>query len=219
MILSFELTRFLLKEMASKAGEWAGIPVGLEDQELIVHPSYPFAETFKKPPKEGTPPINTWFSDRLNRNVSIYEIEGVRFAQVDIGFNPVACMLGTLGASVAWDIECESNAIRKLGEMLPNHAFRAYLMTGTFLETSKRSKITYFFRKLRPTVAISFATGTSRILCALCMHPIGYYSGSWAGAMCPTDDVVAHLSLMRGDEKEFWKQANQHHPSHPQAGI
>src|SRR3546814_10910453 len=40
-----------------------------------------------------------------------------------------------------------------------------------------------------------------RWLCALCLHPIGYYENSWAGAMCPTDDVIAHLMLMRRSEE------------------
>jgi hypothetical protein len=51
------------------------------------------------------------------------------------------------------------------------------------------------------------------------MHPIAYYHGSWAGAMCPTDDVIAHLSLMRGDEAMFWKRSTQHPAYRPEAGL
>lgn len=40
-----------------------------------------------------------------------------------------------------------------------------------------------------------------------------------AGAMCPTDDVIAHLSLMRGDEKMFWRRCNQHPAYRPEAGL
>ena len=58
-----------------------------------------------------------------------------------------------------------------------------------------------------------------KILACLCMHPIAYYAGSWAGAMCPTDDVIAHLSLMRADEHMFWKRSNQHPPYRPEAGL
>ena len=43
--------------------------------------------------------------------------------------------------------------------------------------------------------------------------------GSWAGAMVPTDDVIAHLSLMRGDEHMFWKRCNQHPSWRPEAGL
>ena len=57
------------------------------------------------------------------------------------------------------------------------------------------------------------------MLCAPCLHPIAYYDGSWAGAMCPTDDVIAHLALMRGDEHMFWRRANQHAPWRREAGV
>jgi hypothetical protein len=62
-------------------------------------------------------------------------------------------------------------------------------------------------------------TGTVGVLAALCQHPIGYYEGTWAGSMCPTDDVVAMLMLMRGDEPMFWKRSNQHPPWAPEAGL
>ena len=74
-------------------------------------------------------------------------------------------------------------------------------------------------RRLKPTVAIRSEGERLRILCCMCMHPIAYYEDSWAGAMCPTDDVLAHLMLMRGDEKMFWRQSNQHPPSRPAAGL
>jgi len=105
--------------------------------------------------------------------------------------------------------------------MLRHRQFKQYLLTGSFLETSERSGVTYVFRKLRPTLALSARSsdGTMKILCGLCMHPIGYYDGTWAGAMCPTDDVVAHLALMRGDEKMFWRRCNQHPSYQPACGI
>lgn len=37
--------------------------------------------------------------------------------------------------------------------------------------------------------------------------------------MTPTDDVIAHLTLMRGDEPMFWRRANQHGPDRPEAGL
>jgi hypothetical protein len=57
------------------------------------------------------------------------------------------------------------------------------------------------------------------VRCTLCLHPIGYYANSWAGAMCPTDDVIAHLMMMRADEPMFWRKANQHPPHRPEAGL
>ena len=123
--------------------------------------------------------------------------------------------------AVAWGIEQEAVAINTLAGLLSHHAFKTYMLTGAFLESSKKSGITYMFRKLRPTVAMRADKGHDliRVLCALCMHPIGYYDDSWAGAMTPTDDVIAHLMLMRGDEHMFWKRCNQHAAYRPESGL
>lgn len=127
--------------------------------------------------------------------------------------------LNTMGCASAWQLKCELRAQEKLKTLLKPHLFDMYLLTGAFLETSKRSKVTYMFRRLRPTLAMSGATGDMRILCGLCLHPIGFYSGTWAGCMVPTDEVIAHLLLMRGDEPDFWRQANQHPAWRSEAGL
>ncbi len=139
--------------------------------------------------------------------------------EVETKADPFA--LETLRSSVAWSIEGESRALQTLGTLIRHHQFKQYLLTGSFLETSRRSGVTYLFRKLRPTVAIraDYRTDRTRILCALCLHPIAYYSGSWAGVMTPTDDVLAHLMLCRGDEKMFWRRANQHASWRAAAGL
>ena len=106
-----------------------------------------------------------------------------------------------------------------LAGMLRHNQFKKYLLTGSFIESSKRSGVVYMFRKLRPTVAITLRKGEPKILCALCMHPIAYYQDSWAGAMCPTDDVIAHLMMMRGDEPMLWRRSNQHAAHRSEAGL
>jgi hypothetical protein len=40
---------------------------------------------------------------------------------------------------------------------------------------------------------------------------MGRYDGTFAGVMPPTDEVVADLLAMRGDEHFFWRKSNQHH--------
>jgi hypothetical protein len=127
-----------------------------------------------------------------------------------MGHNSFELMLRTASCSEAWGVEQEQKALLLLGEKITHHQFKQYLLTGLFLERSARSGVSYVFRRLRPTVAISTATGTTKILCTLCLHPIAYYGHSHAGAMVPTDDVLAHLMLMRGDEHMFWRRANQH---------
>jgi len=124
-----------------------------------------------------------------------------------------------MSCSDAWGIEQESNALQTLAGLLRHSQFKRYLLTGMFLETSKRSGVMYCFRKLRPTVAIDLKGNDTRIMCTLCMHPIAYYADSWAGAMCPTDDIIAHLMLMRADEHMFWKRSNQHSAYKREAGL
>lgn len=215
-----------LRRLAGLAGEWAGIPMALEDETLHIAPGYPFAEVLQ-PPKdaptaedEGITLINRWWSTRRRAWAVIYEEDGKRHGAYLPGGSPVTHMLRTLGCSYAWGIEQEQAALKVLGRMIRHHKFKTYLLTGMFLETSKRSGVSYVFRRLRPTIAMSARNGEEmQVIATLCMHPIGYYEDSWAGAMCPTDDVVAHLTLMRGDEHMFWKRCNQHHASAAESGI
>jgi len=97
--------------------------------------------------------------------------------------------------------------------------FELYQLTGNFAEISKRSGVLYMFRKGRPTIAIRQTEEDSNVLCALCLHLIGYYAGTWAGVMCPTDEVIAHLLMMRGSEEKYWANANQQPVDHPAAGV
>ena len=133
--------------------------------------------------------------------------------------------LHTLGASDAWDVEAEAKARVKLRGMLSERQWRHYDLTGTFLETSKRSGVMYMFRRSRPTIALTLRGRDGktaewvRCLAVLCMHPIGYYQRTWAGCLVPSDDVIAHLLLCRHDEAGYWGQCNQHGSTSPEAGL
>lgn len=202
----------------------------IEGERLIVEPSYPWAKVFDPPIEhlaaedDGWRLRNQWYSRKWRCDILLMEKDGQIAHGKRPAFHHLDHDLSTMGCSVAWGIEQEHNALQLLGSMIRHHAFKKYLLTGMFLETSSRSGVTYLFRKLKPTVAIAPirsgpGAGRMRILAALCMHPIAYYAGSWAGAMCPTDDVIAHLSLMRGDERLFWACCNQHPPYRPEAGL
>lgn len=223
-----------LRKIAHARREWAGIPMCLDSHDLIVEPAYPNATALMEPMRPidtnsdeeaiDTSEIklrNQFWSSHHRRYVVIYEKDGkVLHGLTAEGPQQVSKMIHTLGASDAWGIEQEKNAVDTLGSLLRHRQFKQYLLTGMFLERSTRSGVHYLFRRLRPTVAIT-ENGTRglRTLCALCLHPIGYYAESWAGAMTPTDDVIAHLMLMRGDEHMFWRRANQHPAWDPNAGI
>jgi hypothetical protein len=220
--------REALFEIAKERGDWAGIPMPISGERLIIEPSFPNAaklmEIGQKSPDadDGWRLVNQWYSNKHRCDILL--MRGAD-GKLDWGkapaFHHISHDISTLGCSDAWGIEQEHRATILLGEMLRHRQLKQYLMTGMFIETSKRSGITYIFRRLKPTVALSprGAGASMKILCSLCMHPIAYYAGSWAGAMCPTDDVIAHLALMRGDEHMFWKRCNQHPPYRPEAGL
>lgn len=219
--------RNALRGISRDVNEWAGIPMPLDGENLlIVDPSYKFASAFKEEEKEENSGEkvkfrNSFWSFKYKTEVLVIEKDGkVRHGLAE-RFNGLDCQLRTLGCSDAWGIEQESKALQTLATLLRHRVFKQYLLTGTFLETSKKSGLIYMFRKLRPTVALTtHKKGDDiQILCALCMHPIAYYGDSWAGAMTPTDDVIAHLMMMRADEHMFWKRCNQHPAYRPEAGL
>lgn len=218
-------------------GEWAGIPMPLPGCELVVEPRYPRAkdvmamqaiidddaEPTPEPPEDCTL-INQWYSDRLRGTVVIARDHetGRRVWWVE----PNASARNTFWLKVfvsmdAWDLERELRAMQLLQTLLSARMFKAYLLTGTFLETSPRSELVYLFRRMRPTVVLTPHNPDRQmtILCALCLHPIAFYAETFCGAMVPTDDVIAHLMLMRADEALFWRRANQHEPYEPEAGL
>lgn len=200
----------------------------MDGERLIIEPRFPNGAEIAKigaPPKtepeEGVTFVNRWWSRRLRAEVYVYEEDGKRKAATLPHHHRLSMELHTMGCSYAWGLEQEHNALKLLGTLVKHHIFKQYALTGTFLETSARSGLTYFFRRLRPTVVIDNRPGveSTRIVACLCAHPIGYYAETFAGAMTPTDDVVAHLMMMRGDEALFWKRSTQHPPWAPQAGL
>jgi hypothetical protein len=197
----------------------------LEHQRLVIDPKFPGAERLEllgRPEVESSDDVtlrNSFWSWSKRSDVVITEKDGkIRWGIIP-GSHHIWYDIQTLDASVAWGIEQEARALQTLGGMLRHLQFKAYLLTGMFMEKSERSDVTYVFRKLRPTVALSTRGSGVKILCCMCLHPVAYYAGSWAGAMCPTDDVIAHLVMMRGDEPMFWRRANQHPAWRPEAGL
>jgi hypothetical protein len=228
-----------LARMAKQRGEWAGIPMPVRGTRMVIHPSYPFAENLSHTflPEEGTRLCrssdiveetalrNTWLSYRDYKEINIWREGKKFFFSWGPRLHSGLMVLDTLSAARAWDYAAEVRAMETLKRHVSEWAYQAYVMTGSFVETSKRSGVIYMFRRLRPTIAMSGRPNKHgrdvgmRILCTLCSHPIGFYDGSWAGALVPTDDVISHLLLMRSDEHYFWRVSNQHHPLQPESGL
>jgi hypothetical protein len=228
-----------LNALATSEGEWSGIPTLLPGLTLSLVDDHPWADRLagaqtivdENEPKETVTcteddlkwqVVNAWYSRKEQRTILIIT-DGEKFEimrsskhdhvrRLDLAFN-------TFKAHEAWLVETEMIAQQKLMTLIKPHLFNAYFLTGMFVETSKRSRLTYVFRRLRPTIVISWKGGKGEPICTLCLHPIGYYDDSFAGSMCPTDEVIAHLMLMRGDEHLYWKRANQHEPWRPESGL
>ena len=226
----FAALRNGIGRLARERGDWAGIPMPLEGLPLVVEPKFPKAEELasigrenekEEPLPDGVRERNCFWSLIRKSHIVIWEEPDGRILWGPYeGANRVDMAVMTMHAADAWGIEQESRAVQLLGTLVRHHQLKKYLLTGMFMETSQRSGVTYIFRRLRPTIALRHGEGIkTRVLAALCLHPIAYYRGTWAGGMCPTDDVVAALMLMRGDEHLYWRRANQHAPWAPEAGL
>lgn len=232
--LTWEDTRAMLQMIATKAKikEYSGLPAPIPGVSLILEPTHTARDLYYQLGQGGRPKdtreiTNSFFSNKLKAMVFIWKADGwtKQHPKIEWGIIPSANHvyqdLTTMGCHIAWSIDAEIKAMKKLSTLIPKHLYEMYFLTGMFLETSKRSGITYVFRRLKPTIALR-AKGQivdTQILCSLCLHPIGYYEDTWAGAMVPTDDVMAHLLMMRSDEPYYWRKANQILPHHSEAGL
>jgi hypothetical protein len=235
---TFSGVRNGLRRIAAMEQSWAGIPMPLQGRRLVIDPHFPRAATLsdllvdhekeardadelKAAGLDNVKIRNRFWSFNRRTDVVIFEKDGKIDWGLDRGLHNVDRLVDTLDCSYAWGLEQESRAVHTLGTLLRHHHFKAYLLTGMFMEYSPRSRLTYLFRRLRPTVVLDTKSDPQRvkIRCCLCMHPIGYYEGTWAGAMTPTDDVISHLMMMRGDEPMLWRRANQHPAWRPEAGL
>lgn len=232
--IDYDLLMKVINQDVTERGEWAGAPAPVHGLPLVLEKRYPyqklngfcFGERENKPPdsdeeSKDVKVRNSWYSHKHRSRVYIIEEKGKvgYWLQPEFGGGELDLWLNTIGASRAWSLEAEITATMKLRDLVTPAAFRYYMLTGTFLETSKKSGVTYLFRKLRPTVALTREGEKTKFLASLCLHPLGYYEGSWAGVMTPTDDLTCHLLLMRGDERKFWAKANHHPIWAAQAGI
>lgn len=233
--------RDFCEDLGDFDGDWQGVPVPVgEHMPVVIQPGHPLAQFFRDTPGyqrtctdtdvvDDLRVVNHWWDRRRNRRVYVVEQAARRFAIVeplapDRSMDRLTFWVNTLGGASAWNRDAEHTARRQLRRMLNEHQWHQYDLTGSFLETSPRSRVTYMFRRLRPTVALSPRDrngdeGYMRCLAVLCLHPIGYYANSWAGCMVPSDDVMAVLSMMRGDEAFLWRKAVQHQPHEPEAGL
>jgi hypothetical protein len=235
-------------------GEWCGLPMPLPGLGLVVEDRHPHAEQIRALQQivdgDAEPRSHACTEDAMGwtlvnqwRGRTLDGIDGTIYVmrhadgRTRWGLSPHAparnkFLFGPFETMDAWHLETELTAMERLATLLTERMYQSYIMTGALLETSKRSGLTYMFRRLRPTVVLT-PHGRRRsyfhnrgedddqmsILCCLCLHPLAFYQQTFCGAMCPTDDVIAHLMLMRGAEDVYWRRANQHPAIAPESGL
>lgn len=116
--------------------------------------------------------------------------------------------------------QAERKARRKLLTYLNDWQKDTLLLSQTICEIG-RSGVVYYIRINKPTLAFRPRPDRdeANFLCSMCLHPLAYYSGSWAGTLCPSDEMLSHLLLIRSNEHFFWRKANQYPMSAEQSGI
>lgn len=202
----------------------AGIPLALSGQSVTVAKGYLPKGLGGIYHKDRGRYVNTvrniWWSTRLNGWIIILEHKqtGKVIKRIDTNIHDrMLFLVETASVSVVWSLKAEARANKKLRSLIDSYQYHCYRTLGYFIEVSKRSGVCYVFRRAKPTLAIRM--DAQKILAGLCLHSVGFYDGTFAGALVPTDDVIAHLLLMRADEHGFWKKSNQHAPDKPNCAV
>lgn len=235
MTFTWKGLRSGIDRVAQANGEWAGIPVPVECARLVVAKGHPYydrlngvqldAELRKPDDNDGAVMVNSWRDDKNQCDVVIWREADGKLCHARLPAGPIQRikpMFDCMYIASSIDIEAERRAMKTLQGLIAPHLYESYEITGRFLETSKRSGVVYIFRRLATTLAIRpgwAGTDDAHFLAALCLHPIAYYEALPMGAMVPTDDVIAHLVMMRADEKMFWRKSNQHDAHSPGAQL
>lgn len=241
--MEWPVYRYLFDRFASAVDEWQGIPLPLPGQRLVLETRHPMRGLIDKLERATTeersftcstadvaedPLIirNRWWSWSKNAWINVVQEHGKIRAVVDRvapdhSMEKLRMGMMTMGCADAWTLEAEYRARDNLKALLSERQWQMYELTGSFLESSERSGVMYWFRRLRPTVALvnDPKIESMRCLAVMCFHSIGYYAETFAGALVPSDDVASHLIFMRGDEAGYWRVANQHKPDSAEAGL
>lgn len=216
--------------IATERGEYAGMPCPVQEAALVLNPKHPQYKALhgfslsgeQRTEDDGATIVNEWYDEKSRCDVVIWREADGRLCHAMLPRGPMHRMesiLKCIGIAGTMDVQAERRAMATLKSLVSEKAMHSYEMTGTFIESSRRSGVTYLFRRLATTLAIRAGNDGTRFLAALCLHPLAYYEGLPMGAMVPTDDVIAHLVLMRTDEHLFWRRSNQHWATCPGAVL
>jgi hypothetical protein len=100
-------------------------------------------------------------------------------------------------------------AFAALLDHLDDSQARDYVVSNCFMERGRRSGLLYMFRRGLPILTFRTSAESVEPRAALCLHPLAYYEMTHAGALPPSDELLALLLMMRADEPYLWRKANQ----------
>jgi hypothetical protein len=154
----------------------------------------------------------------------------------------VEIFLNTVKQTEEYDIEAEKRALSLLKRLIEtskdvdDQEWNRYQIAGFIKYKSPRSGLTYYIRKMKPTLVfrerkvidlgelgIIWRSGmkpeSRGFLASICLHPAAYRTSSFAGLLVPTDDVVTHLTKILADEAGFWSEGEHHDVHDVEAGV
>src|SRR5208337_2262712 len=136
----FSGIRNALRRIASEREQWSGIPMPIEGMSLAIEPRYPNAAALsaigKKPEDLGGATLRNSFIIRSKQlKILIWnELDGRLEWGKQTTVHHLDLDLAVIGASDAWGVEQEHNALMTLGTLIEHHKFKKYLLTGSFME-------------------------------------------------------------------------------------
>lgn len=159
--------------------------------------------------------INQW--DIIPRTINILECRngGTAYWPTSPTSRRFTALLeGMMLRTGAVTVEAELKAQEALFARLTERQRHSYIVNNAFIELSTRSGVHYMLRKGLPVVAMTGdkRTGRMKILAALCVHGMGYFDGTPAGCLPPSDDVLFNLLLIRSGEHYYWRKCGQYPP-------
>jgi hypothetical protein len=242
--VSYDETYEAINQIAEEHGFLSGVPIPIVRQEgmqeLVMAPGVPLAEIFHMNQELQAAERRTEMEQELGsariRVRNSWEVLGDKtICVIETDKGPMAVERWHAGRRIRKLVrgaevrhlarltaKAELKAIESLRSRINESQFNSYVVSGIFPEHSERSDLHYYFRKGLPVIAVSHHgpyKDTGRILCALCLHPMGYYQGTHAGLMTPTDEVIAQLLMLRADEHKFWAKSGQWSAEDTRAGI
>lgn len=207
--IGYDEIRRRLTDIATEQGEWAGIPIPVAGMDVVVaNQRQSFAPIWPAHVRRDT--VNSWQVRKSYTMWLFRDEDGKTRGYPDNYWSQrFLAMFDTLYARRAVLPESEMVAFAKLLDHLNDGQARDYVLSNMFVERGPRSDLLYVFRRGLPVLTFRSEGEQLTPRAALCLHPLAYYARTHAGALAPSDEVLALLLMMRAGEPFLWRKANQ----------